>query len=62
MADDETTEETGEAMVTMQHPTLDDVTSEVYADYVPSWEAQGWTKAEDKSAKKSAAKKTAKKS
>ncbi len=56
---DETTEEV-EAKVTMQHPTIEGHTVEVYADYVPAHEAQGWEVAGEK--KKAAAKKTAKKS
>lgn len=52
----ETTVEEGEAKVTMQHPDLEDVTAEVYADYVPSWEAQGWVAPKAKTAKKTAKK------
>ena len=57
----ETTVEEGEAKVTMQHPTIEGHTVEVYADYVSAHEAQGWVVADDKSSKKTA-KKTAKKS
>jgi hypothetical protein len=52
----ETTVEEGEEKVTMQHPTIEGHTAEVYADYVPAWEAQGWEAPKAKGAKKTAKK------